>query len=72
MHYTPEHCLVNRGVPYFGVEKATFLKWLQHVSFKEPCSNSREGELELCGFLMCMEILLGTTVQKPYFLMIPL
>ena len=22
---------------YFGVEKATCFKWLQHVSFKEPC-----------------------------------
>ena len=24
---------------YFGVEKATCFKWLQHVSFKEPCSS---------------------------------
>ena len=23
---------------YFGVEKATWFKWLQHVSFSEPCT----------------------------------
>ena len=29
--------------PYFGVEQATCFKWLQNVSFKEPCSVWRNG-----------------------------
>ena len=40
--------LVNDGVQlYFGVENATCFKWLQHVSFKEPCN--RNNEIQLGG-----------------------
>ena len=36
---TPEHCnLLQGGVPLFWWKKPCF-KWLQHVSFKEPCPN---------------------------------
>ena len=38
LHYTPEHCLVNGGFRLFWWQKPCF-KWLQNVSFKEPCSN---------------------------------
>ena len=38
MHCTPEHCNLYMVVPpYFGVEKAPCFKWLQNVSFPEPC-----------------------------------
>ena len=30
LHYTPEHCLVNGGVPFILVENATCFNWLQH------------------------------------------
>ena len=36
LHYTPEHCLANGGLPLFRCGKPRF-KWLQNVSWKEPC-----------------------------------
>ena len=37
--FAPEHCLVNGGVPLFWWKKPCS-KWLQNVSFKEPCSQA--------------------------------
>ena len=38
MHYTPEHCLVNSGVPLLWWKSHVSIG--QHVSFKEPCASN--------------------------------
>ena len=37
IHYTPEHCLVNGGVPLFWWKRPCF-KWAKWRSFKGPCT----------------------------------
>ena len=53
LHYTPEHCLVHGGFPLFWWKKTCF-KWLQNVSFKEPCQMgpSQNSCPPIIGFLL--------------------
>ena len=66
-------CLVNGGVPVFWWKKPCF-KWLQNVSFKEPCnrrdarpcSHCREGKPGFASWIAMQRGLLDISSEPAY------